>query len=63
MSFFINMSALAYCIIYNNDPSLAGLLLTYSGMLNDDIIKFAFSCADLELKMIAIERVSTFAKL
>lgn len=46
-SFFINMTALVYCILFNNDPSLAGLLLTYSGMLNDDIIKFAFSCADL----------------
>jgi hypothetical protein len=49
------MSALAYSILSNNqDASLAGLLLTYSIMLSDDVINFSFSFANLVLKMIAI---------
>ena len=64
LSFVINMTALGYSILSGNENgSLAGLLLTYSGMLNDDIIGFAFSYAYVELKMISIERVNTFAKL
>lgn len=58
------MSALAYSILSDNkDASLAGLLLTYSIMLSDDVINFSFSFANLVLKMIAIERVSTFAMI
>lgn len=58
------MSALGYSILSDNkDASLAGLLLTYSIMLSDDVINFAFSFASLVLKMIAIERVSTFSKI
>jgi hypothetical protein len=42
------MSALAYSILSNNEnASLAGLLLTYSSLLNDDIIGFAFSYAGM----------------
>jgi hypothetical protein len=58
------MSALGYSILGNNtNESLTGLLLTYSIMLSDDVINFSFSFAGLVLKMIAIERVSTFAKI
>lgn len=64
LSFIINMTALGYSILSGNENgSLAGLLLTYSSLLNDDIIGFAFSYAYVELKMISIERVNTFAQL
>lgn len=54
-SFIINMSALAYSIFNNNNnASLIGLLLTYCGLLNDDIIGFAFSYANMELRMIGV---------
>lgn len=64
LSFLINMSALAYCILSNNEnASLAGLLLTYAGLLNDDIIGTAYNYAKMELKMISVERVGAFTKL
>jgi hypothetical protein len=46
-SFAINMTALAYTIFnYSSNGSLVGLLLTYSGTLNDDIISFVMALAD-----------------
>lgn len=63
-SFIINMSALAFSILSDNEnASLIGLLLTYANQLSDDIVSFAFSYANLELRMISVERVLTFAKL
>jgi len=37
--------------------------LTYAGLLSDDIISFGFSYANMELRMISIERIITFSKL
>lgn len=64
LSFLINLSALAYSILSSNEnASLVGLLLTYASILTDDIIGFSFSYANLELKMISVERVMTFTQL
>ena len=58
------MSALAFCLFSSEEnAALAGLLLTYSMNINDDLISTIFSYAYLETKMIAIERVSTFTKI
>jgi hypothetical protein len=58
------MSALAYSILSDGHPeSKTGLLLTYSIMLSNDVINFSFSFANLTLRMISIERVSTFTKI
>ena len=55
LSFFVNMTALGYSILSGNEnASLAGLLLTYTGLLSDDIIGFAFSSATFEIKMISV---------
>jgi hypothetical protein len=64
LSLVINMSALAYSIFKSEGSApLAGLLFTYASMLNDYIIGLANAYASLEIKMISIERVSTFSKL
>jgi hypothetical protein len=55
LSFFINMSALAFCILSGSEnASLTGLLLTYAGLLSDDIVGFAFSFANMEVRMISV---------
>lgn len=55
------MSAIGFCLLSGNESaSIAGLLLTYSTVLGDDIINVAFTFASLELKMISVERVCTF---
>lgn len=44
LSFFVNMSAIGYSILSNNEnASLLGLLLTYAMNLNGDIINTIFS--------------------
>lgn len=61
-SFLVNMSAIGFCLLSSGEnASLVGLLLTYCTVLSDDIINLAFTYANLELKMISVERVSTFA--
>ena len=58
------MSAIAFCLLSNDENgALAGLLLTYSLTINDDMINAIFSYAYVETKMIAIERVSAFTKI
>jgi len=58
------MSAIGYCIFSSNEnPSLAGLLLTYALTLSDDIIDSIFSFTNLENRMISVERVSNFMKI
>ncbi len=55
------MSAIAFCILSGEETaSVAGLLLTYSTILSEDIISVAFAYATLELKMVSVERVSAF---
>ena len=57
-SFMINMTAIGYSILSNNqNASLLGLLLTYSLNINEDIIWLIFNYAYLEMKMISVERV------
>lgn len=63
-SFFVNMSAIGFCILSGNQSAaIAGLLLTYSTVLSDDIINLAFTYANLEIKMISVERVSAFTEI
>jgi hypothetical protein len=58
------MTAIGYCMFSSNEnPSLAGLLLTYALTLADDIIDTVFSITYLETKMISVERVSNFMKI
>lgn len=48
LSFFVNMSAIAFCILSGEETaSVAGLLLTYSTILSEDIISVAFAYATL----------------
>jgi ABC-type multidrug transport system fused ATPase/permease subunit len=42
---------------------LAGLLLSYAFNLNDDIISLTFSWANLETRMISVERIFNFMKI
>jgi ATP-binding cassette subfamily C (CFTR/MRP) protein 2 len=64
ITFFINMTAIGYCMFSENEnPSLAGLLLTYALTLADDIIDTIFSVTYLETKMVSVERISTFMKI
>lgn len=37
--------------------------MTYCTVLSDDIINVAFTYASLELKMISVERVTTFTQI
>jgi hypothetical protein len=49
------MTAIGFCLISGSETaSIAGLLLTYSTVLSDDIINVAFSYASMELKMISV---------
>lgn len=58
------MSAIGYCMFSSNEnPSLAGLLLTYALTLADDIIDTMFSFTSLENRMVSVERVSDFMKI
>jgi hypothetical protein len=58
------MTAIGYCMLSDNEnPSLAGLLLTYSLTLSDDIIDTIFSFTYLETKMVSVERVKSFMEI
>ena len=64
LSFAVNMSALAYCIFSDSDnASLAGLLLTYAGLLSEDFVWCAYYYGIMEIRMISVERVLTFTKI
>lgn len=64
ISFFVNMTAIAYCMFSENEnPSLAGLLLTYALTLADDIIDTMFCFTSLESKMVSVERVNNFMQI
>ena len=64
LTFFINMSAIGYSILSNNqNAALLGLLLTYAMNLNEDIINSIFSYAYMETKMVSVERVLNFTKI
>ena len=55
LTFFINMSAIGYSILSNNqNAALLGLLLTYAMNLNEDIINSIFSYAYMETKMVSV---------
>jgi ATP-binding cassette subfamily C (CFTR/MRP) protein 2 len=55
LSFLVNMSAIGYCILSNNDnPSLAGLLMNYAINLSSDIIYFIMSVANFETKIVSL---------
>lgn len=58
------MSAIGFCMFSENEnPSLAGLLLTYALTLADDITDSMFSFTSLESKMVSVERVSNFMQI
>jgi len=58
------MTAIAYCMFSENEnPSLAGLLLTYALTLADDIIDTMFCFTSLESKMVSVERVNNFMQI
>lgn len=58
------MTAIGYCMFSSNqNPSLAGLLLSYALTLADDIIDTMFSFTSLESRMVSVERISTFMRI
>ena len=64
ITFTVNMTAIGYCMFSeNNNPSLAGLLLSYALTLADDIIDTMFSFTSLEARMVSVERISNFMKI
>lgn len=42
---------------------MIGLLLSYAFNLNDDIISLTFSWANLETRMVSVERIFNFMKI
>lgn len=64
LSFTVNLFAIGFCLLGSTtDPSLAGLLLAYALNLSDDIISLTFSWANLETRMISVERIFNFMKI
>lgn len=64
LSFFINMTAIAYSIFGgNSSSSLAGLLLTYALTFSQDVTGVMFSLTALETKMVSLERVQNFMQI
>lgn len=68
MSYFINITAIGYCIIASNytnwiSGSMAGLLLAYAFSIDGNVIGLTYGLATLETKMISIERVTNFMKI
>ena len=66
LSFMINISAISYCILSTGDTvngSMAGLLLAYSFTIDDNIINLTYNLANVENKMISVERVANFMSI
>ena len=64
MSLVITITACAYCIFSEqSSPTLAGLLLAYSSSIDESIVWLTANSADLEGKMVSVERVSTFMEI
>jgi ABC-type multidrug transport system fused ATPase/permease subunit len=64
LSFFISILSIMVAVANSEiDPALVGLLLSYAFNLNDDIISLTFSWANLETRMISVERIFNFMKI
>jgi ATP-binding cassette subfamily C (CFTR/MRP) protein 1 len=64
LSFAISIVSIIFAIVNTSiDSALVGLLLSYAFNLNDDIISLTFSWANLETRMISVERIHHFMKI
>jgi ABC-type multidrug transport system fused ATPase/permease subunit len=61
LSFFINITAIGYCVLAdNNSGAMAGLLLAYSFTIDKFVVYTAYNFGLFESKMISVERVAKF---
>lgn len=61
MSFFINITAIGYCILAGGSSgAMAGLLLAYAFTIDEYVIRVTFIMSVFESKMISVERVAKF---
>ncbi|CAD8156307.1 unnamed protein product [Paramecium pentaurelia] len=62
-SLIVNMSAIIYCILYTNNPALAGLVMTYASNIDMNIQQTIESISSLENDMISFERCQAFTTI
>ncbi|CAD8163791.1 unnamed protein product [Paramecium octaurelia] len=62
-SLIVNMSAIVYCILYTNNPALAGLVMTYAANIDMNIQQTIESISSLENDMISFERCQSFTTI
>lgn len=64
LSYTINISAIAYCLLSeHNNGSMAGLLLAYAFTIDESVINVIYWLASLETKMISVERIANFMNI
>lgn len=64
LSFCISILSIGFALINTSiSPALIGLLLSYAFTLNDDIISLTFSWANLETRLVSVERIFNFMKI
>lgn len=63
-SFCISILSIGFALLNTSiSPALIGLLLSYAFTLNDDIINLTFSWANLETRLVSVERIFNFMKI
>ncbi|CAD8077788.1 unnamed protein product [Paramecium sonneborni] len=62
-SLIVNMSAIIYCILYTNNPALAGLVMTYASNIDMNIQQTIESMSSLENDMVSFERCQEFTMI
>lgn len=64
LSFCISVLSIGWAMLDTSiSPALVGLLLSYAFTLNDDIISLTFSWANLETRLVSVERIFNFMKI
>ncbi|CAD8188699.1 unnamed protein product [Paramecium pentaurelia] len=62
-SLIVNTFAIAYCILFTNNPSFAGLILTFAASLDRNVQQTVDSLSLLENNMISFERCLEYTKI
>ncbi|CAD8090517.1 unnamed protein product [Paramecium sonneborni] len=62
-SLIVNTFAIGYCILYTNNPSFAGLILTFAASLDRNVQQTVDSLSLLENNMISFERCLEYTKI
>lgn len=64
LSFCISVLSIGWAMLDSSiSPALVGLLLSYAFTLNDDIISLTFSWANLETRLVSVERIFNFMNI